>query len=107
MDEIKDKADESGDALKTAYEEATAEECKNAYIALYEAKNALKFLAPEAGKFYRIKSVVGWNDDAPYLGSANSQQRTVALNLLRQQMPIPSFISMAIIYFLMGLGSIL
>ena len=27
---------------------------------------------PEAGKYYRIKAVAGWNDDAPYLGSANS-----------------------------------
>ena len=55
-----------------ADEEATAEDYKNAYIALRDAKGALKFLTPEAGKFYRIKSVAGWNDDAPYLGSANS-----------------------------------
>ena len=27
---------------------------------------------PEDGKYYRIKAVAGWNDDAPYLGSANS-----------------------------------
>ena len=55
-----------------ADEEATAEDYKNAYIALRDAKGALKLLTPEAGKFYRIKSVAGWNDDAPYLGAANS-----------------------------------
>lgn len=55
-----------------ADEEATAEDYKNAYIALRDAKGALKFLTPEVGKFYRIKSVAGWNDDAPYLGAANS-----------------------------------
>ena len=26
---------------------------------------------PERGKYYRIKSVAGWNDDAPYLGAEN------------------------------------
>ena len=36
-------------------EEATAEEYKNAYIALREAKNALKFLTPEDGKFYVLR----------------------------------------------------
>ena len=44
-----------------ADEEATTEECKNAYIALREAKNALKFLEPEAGKFYRFKGKASGN----------------------------------------------
>ena len=57
-------------------EDATAENYKNAYIALRDAKGALKFLAPEAGKFYRIKAVDSWNDDAPYLGANNHATKT-------------------------------
>ena len=32
----------------------------------------VKLNAPEAGKYYRIMAVEGWNDDARYLGSQNS-----------------------------------
>ena len=41
-----------------------------ARVAQYEETAILKM--PEAGKYYRIKAVAEWNDDAPYLGSKNS-----------------------------------
>ena len=40
-----------------------------ASVAQYEETAILKM--PEAGKYYRIKAVAEWNDDAPYLGSKN------------------------------------
>ena len=45
---------------------------KNAYTALRTAREGLQIKLPEAGKYYRIKAVAGWNDDAPYLGAQNS-----------------------------------
>ena len=37
---------------------------------------SLSLNMPESGKYYRIKAVEGWNDDAPYLGSKNSTANT-------------------------------
>ena len=56
--------------------EATENDYKKAYTALRAAKEALVFITPEAGKYYRIKAVAGWNDDAPYLGAENSTANT-------------------------------
>ncbi len=43
-------------------------------VANYEETAILKM--PEAGKYYRIMAVEGWNDDARYLGSKNSTVNT-------------------------------
>ena len=45
-------------------------------VANYEETAILKM--PEAGKYYRIMAVEGWNDDARYLGSKNYQGMTRA-----------------------------
>ena len=45
-----------------------------ARVAQYEETAILKM--PEAGKYYRIMAVEGWNDDARYLGSKNSTVNT-------------------------------
>ena len=38
----------------------------------------VKLNAPEAGKYYRIMAVEGWNDDARYLGAQNKEGTTRA-----------------------------
>ena len=68
-----DAFDEAYENAVSIMEEGASENgLKNAYTALRSAKEALTHRVPEAGKFYRIKSVAGWNDDASYLGAGNS-----------------------------------
>ena len=69
-----DKAYDNAAALVAG--EATESELKEAYTNLRSEYERLDIYKPQAGKFYRIKSVAGWNDDAPYLGSANSTANT-------------------------------
>ena len=41
-----------------------------------EIRNTFSYNKPVAGKYYRIKAVAEWNDDAPYLGSKNSDAKS-------------------------------
>ena len=65
--------DEESAALKAAETATDLQVIKKAltnYMDGYSLNTI--FCSPEAGKYYRIKAVADWNDDAPYLGAENS-----------------------------------
>lgn len=69
--------DEESAALKAAETATDLQVIKKAltnYMDGYSLKTI--FYSPEAGKYYRIKAVADWNDDAPYLGANNSTVNT-------------------------------
>lgn len=59
-------------------ETATYDELVAIYTVIGQLRASFKINTPDAGVSYvRIKAgVIGWNDDAPYLGSANSEAKS-------------------------------
>ena len=57
-------------AAETATDLQVIKKALTNYMDGYSLKTI--FYSPEAGKYYRIKAVAEWNNDAPYLGAENS-----------------------------------
>lgn len=65
--------DEESAALKAAETATDLQVIKKALTNYMDGYSLYTiFCSPEAGKYYRIKAVADWNDDAPYLGAENS-----------------------------------
>ena len=60
------------DALRVALRDADTEAEINTLLL-----GSYRLNMPLAGEYFRIKSVSGWNNDAPYLGAENSTAKTV------------------------------
>ena len=68
-----DVTEEESAALEAAETSADLQAIQDALTGYMDGYSRISvFMLPEAGKYYRIKAVAEWNDDAPYLGAKNS-----------------------------------